>query len=191
MENLAYIRVSSLEQNPERQIANIKRYAQIDPDGWFIEKISGKTTKRPQLEALMKHTRKNDIIYIDSFSRLARSTKDLLYLISYFQGKGAEIVSLKENLNTSTPNGKLMLTIIAAINEFELDQLKERQAEGIAIAKAAGKYKGRKKIEITDEMKEFYKQWQNREITKSDIVKLTGISRSTLSRRFEEIENLS
>lgn len=156
MVNLAYVRVSAIDQNPDRQINNIEENAIIDPDGWFIEKISGKTTDRPQLDALKKHARKGDVIYIDSFSRLARSAKDLLNLISYFQDKGAEVVSLKENLDTSKPTGKMMLTVIAAVSEFELEQLKERQAEGIAIAKAQGKYKGRKEIEINADMEDFF-----------------------------------
>ncbi len=188
MTNLAYVRVSTLEQNNERQINNIKSRADIDVDGWFIEKVSGKNTDRVQLDALKKHCRKGDVIYIDAFSRLARSTKDLLELIEYFKSKGAEIISLKENLDTSTPNGKLMLTIIAAISEFEREQLLERQAEGIAIAKANGKYEGRKRIEITDELRELYSQWKKRKITKQEIVNITGISRTTLHRRFKEMD---
>lgn len=187
MVNLAYVRVSALDQNPDRQIGNIEERVKIDPDGWFVEKISGKTTDRPQLEALKKHARKGDVIYIDSFSRLARSAKDLLNLISFFRKKGAEVVSLKEDLDTSTPSGKMMLTVIAAVSEFELEQLKERQAEGIAIAKQQGKYKGRKKIEISEDLKEYFRLWQRREMSKAEVVKLTGYSRSTISRRFDEM----
>lgn len=188
MVNLAYVRVSALDQNPDRQINNIENTTTIDTDGWFIEKVSGRRTDRPQLEALKKHARKGDVIYIDSFSRLARSARDLLNLISFFQEKGAEVVSLKENLDTSTPTGKMMLTVMAAISEFELEQLKERQAEGIAIAKAQGKYKGRKKIKIDADMEEYFQQWKTRKITKAEVVKRTGYSRSTISRRFNELE---
>ena len=188
MVNLAYVRVSTLDQNPDRQINNIENTTTIDPDGWFIEKVSGRKIDRPQLEALKKHARKGDVIYIDSFSRLARSARDLLNLISFFQEKGAEVVSLKESLDTSTPTGKMMLTVMAAISEFELEQLKDRQAEGIALAKAQGKYKGRKKIKIDDELEEFFYQWKRREITKAEVVRLSGYSRSTISRRFNEME---
>lgn len=191
MVNLAYVRVSTLDQNPERQICNIEERVKIDQDGWFVEKISGKNTDRPHLEALMKHARKGDVIYIDSFSRLARSAKDLLNLISFFRDKGAEVVSLKENLDTSTPTGKMMLTVIAAVSEFELEQLKERQAEGIEIAKSMGKYKGRKKIEISAELKGYFELWKKREITKTEVVRKTGFSRSTISRRFSELESES
>lgn len=97
-------------------------------------------------------------------------------------------MSLKEALDTSTPTGKMMLTVMAAISEFELEQLKDRQAEGIALAKAQGKYKGRKKIKIDDELEEFFHQWKTREITKAEVVRRTGYSRSTISRRFNEME---
>lgn len=186
MSILAYVRVSTIEQNTERQEANISAHAEIDK--WFIEKISGKNTERKELKALIDYARSGDILYIDSFSRLARSTKDLLGLIDRFNNNGIKLISIKENLDTSTPHGKLMITMIGAINEFEREQLLERQAEGIAIAKAKGKYKGRKKIEVSDELKELHVKWLKREVTKSEIINITGISRATIDRRFKEIE---
>ena len=139
MENIAYVRVSTAEQNEGRQVEELKKH-QIDK--WFTEKVSGKDTNRPQLRAMLDYVREGDTVYIHDFSRLARSTKDLLELVEFFQNKKVRLVSNKENLDTSTSTGKLMLTMIAAINEFERENLLERQREGIALAKAEGKYKG-------------------------------------------------
>lgn len=187
MSNIAYVRVSTIEQNTDRQETSISKHVAIDK--WFIEKVSGKNTQRTQLTNMIDYARNGDTIYINSFSRLARSTKDLLELIEQFNSKGIKLISLKENLDTSSPQGRLMVTMIGAINQFEREQLLERQAEGIAIAKAKGKYKGRKKIEITEELKQYYTKWKCREISKKNIVEITGISRATIDRRFKEIDN--
>lgn len=95
---------------------------------------------------MIDFAREGNTIYVWDFSRLARSTKDLLELVELMQSKRINLVSVKENLDSSTPTGKLMLTMIGAINEFERANLLERQREGIAIAKAEGKFKGRKDI---------------------------------------------
>ena len=113
---LAYVRVSTIEQNEERQIEGLKKY---NIEKWFTEKASAKDTNRPELQNLLEFAREGDTIYIHDFSRLARSTKDLLDLVDTFNRKKVNLVSNKENLDTSTPTGKLMLTMIAAINEFE------------------------------------------------------------------------
>jgi len=197
MSNLGYIRVSTVDQNTQRQKESISRVVAIDR--WYEEKASGKNTDRPQLKAIMDYARDGDIdvhggtiytdtIYVDSFSRLARSTKDLLSIIEELEIRKVKLISVKENLDTSTPQGKLMITVIGAINQFEREQLLERQAEGIAIAKAEGRYKGRKKIEITDELIELHQLWTHRKITKKKIQEKTGLSRTTLHRRFKEIE---
>ena len=112
---------------------------------------------------MLNWVKEGDIVYIHDFSRLARSTKDLPDITEQLSRKKVHPVSLKENLNTSTPTGKLMLTMIAAINEFERQNLLERQAEGIAIAKKAGKYKGQKRIEIKD-FSRYYDMYMKREI---------------------------
>ena len=139
MSNIAYVRVSTAEQNEQRQVEALEKH---NIDKWFKEKISGKDTNRPKLKDMMEYIREGDTVYIHDFSRLARSTKDLLEIVELFNTKNVHLVSNKENLDTSTPTGKLMLTMIAAINEFERQNLLERQREGIAIAKKAGKYKG-------------------------------------------------
>ena len=124
---IAYVRVSTVEQNEARQIEALKKY---DVDKWFTEKVSAKDTNRPQLQAMIDFAREGDTIYIHDFSRLARSTADLLKLVEQLQAKGVHLVSNKENIDTSTPTGRLMLTMIGAINEFERCNLLERQREG-------------------------------------------------------------
>ena len=176
--NLAYIRVSTAEQNDARQRENLKNYG---IDKWFIEKISAKDTNRPQLQAMLEFAREGDTIYIHDFSRIARSTKDLLSIVEQLSGKGVHLVSSKENIDTSTPTGKLMLTMIGAINEFERTNLLERQREGIALARQQNKYKGRKAIQIPD-FQFHYQRYLRREISKSQLARELQISRPTLDR---------
>ncbi len=142
---IAYVRVSTVEQNEARQIEALEKYG---VEKWFMEKVSAKDTNRSQFKQMMDFAREGDTIYIHDFSRLARSTKDLLDIVELLQSKGIHLVSNKENIDTSTPTGKLMLTMIAAINEFERTNLLERQREGIDIAKRNGVYKGRKPFAI-------------------------------------------
>ena len=138
---IAYVRVSTVEQNEARQIEALEKHGINE---WFIEKVSAKDTNRPKLQELLKFARKGDTVYIHDFSRLARSTKDLLEIAEQLNSKGVDLVSNKENIDTSTPTGKLMLTMLGAIAEFERQNLLERQREGIEIAKREKKFKGRK-----------------------------------------------
>ncbi len=185
MSKIAYIRVSTEEQNEARQIDALKKY---DIEKYFSEKVSAKNTNRPQLQAMLEYIREGDIVYVMDFSRLARSTVDLLNLINVFQEKNVTLISLKENIDTSTPTGRLMLQMIAAINEFERANLLERQAEGIAAAKKRGAYKGRKKISLQSfpEFDSLYHAWQMHSITKSEIAKKLNVSRPTVDRLIEE-----
>lgn len=176
--NIAYVRVSTVEQNEARQVEALKKH---NIDKWFTEKVSAKDTNRTQLKAMLDYARDGDVVYIHDFSRLARSTKDLLDIVEYLGSKGVYLVSNKENLNTSTPTGKLMLTMIGAINEFERANLLERQREGIAIAKSEGKYKGRKAIDVPD-FEAHYQRYMSREINKSDLAKELNITRPTLDK---------
>ena len=178
---LAYVRVSTIEQNEERQIEGLKKY---NIEKWLTEKASAKDTNRPELQNLLEFAREGDTIYIHDFSRLARSTKDLLDLVDTFNRKKVNLVSNKENLDTSTPTGNLMLTMIAAINEFERANLLERQKEGIAIAKRKGIYKGRKAVSIPD-FKVYYNRYLQREISKSELAKELQISRPTLDKQIK------
>ena len=122
---------------------------------------------------------------IHDFSRLARSTKDLLDIVERLNHKGVVLVSNKESIDTSTPTGKLMLTMIGAINEFERTNLLERQQEGIAIAKRNGVYKGRKAVTIPD-FEKHYKRYANREVSKAQLARELGISRPTLDKLIAE-----
>lgn len=180
MAHIAYVRVSTEEQNESRQLEALEKRG---IDKWFTEKISAKDMNRPQLNAMLDYVREGDTVYIHDFSRLARSTKDLLAIVELLQKKQVDLVSNKENLDTSTPTGKLMLTMIAAINEFERQNLLDRQREGIAIAKREGKYKGRQVKQIDDAtFSAQYARYTRREINKRQLAEALSISRPTLNK---------
>lgn len=179
---IAYVRVSTVEQNEARQVEALKKYG---IDKWFTEKVSAKDTNRPQLQAMLEFAREGDTLYIHDFSRLARSTSDLLKMVELLQNKGVHLVSNKESIDTSTPTGKLMLTMLGAIYEFERTNLLERQREGVAIAKMQGKYKGRKEIKI-DDFGTQYQKYLNRELSKVQLAKALHISRPTLDKLIRE-----
>lgn len=181
---IAYVRVSTVEQNEARQTEALEKNG---IEKWFIEKVSGKDTNRPKLQEMLDYVREGDTIYIHDFSRLARSTKDLLDIIEQLQAKKVHLVSNKENLDSSTPSGKLMITVIAAIYEFERANMLERQREGISIAKREGKYKGGQVKRIND--KDFdhaYEQYKVRAINKSQMAKQLNISRPTLDKLLKD-----
>jgi len=181
--NIAYVRVSTIEQNEERQKVALEKH---NIDKWFIEKVSAKDTNRPQLQLMMDFAREGDCIYIHDFSRLARSTKDLLSIVEELQKNKVQLVSNKENLDTSTPTGKLMLTMIAAINQFERENLLERQREGIAIAKSKGLYKGRKTIARPDNWDDVIELWRQRKITAREAMKRLKLKATTFYKLLKE-----
>lgn len=184
---IAYVRVSTVEQNEARQIEALKKYG---IEKWFTEKVSGKNTNRPQLQQMLDFAREGDTIYIHDFSRLARSTKDLLDITERLQEKGIHLVSNKENIDTSTPTGKLLFIVVSAIAEFERANLLERQKEGIAIAKRNGVYSGRKPFKSDkDKFDTLYSQYISREINKTEFAKLLEVSRPTLDKLIREREN--
>ena len=183
--NIGYVRVSTVDQNEARQVEALKKY---DIEKWYSEKVSGKDLNRPKLQEMLDFVREGDTIFIHDFSRISRSVKDLLSLIDLLEAKKVHLVSVKENLDTSTPAGRLMLTMIGAINEFERANLLERQREGIAIAKAKGKYKGRKAIEIDNSFIDGYQRYLARKINKLQLAKELGISRPTLDKLIEQYE---
>lgn len=182
---VAYVRVSTIEQNEARQIEALEKHG---IEKWFTEKVSGKnTTDRPELNNMIDFVREGDTVYIHDFSRLARSTKDLLEIVEKLTAKGVHLVSNKENVDSSTPAGKLMLTMIGAIAQFERENMLERQREGIQIAKRNGAYKGRKAIEIdTDVFKVQYERYTRREISKTELAKVLKVSRPTLDKMIKE-----
>ena len=185
MANVGYVRVSTVEQNEARQIEALKPH-QIDR--WFVDKASGKNTDRPQFRAMLDYIREGDTVYVEDFSRLSRSVADLLNVLNDFDRRGIRMVSLKERMDTHTPQGKLFLTITAAINEFERANILERQAEGIACAKAKGIYKGRKRIERPQNWAEVYARWKRREITAKQAMRELSLKRNTFYN-FVKAEN--
>ena len=183
--NIAYVRVSTVEQNEARQVEALKEKS---IDKWFIEKVSAKDTKRPKLKEMLDFARESDTIYIQSFDRLARSTSDLLAIVETLQNKSIYLVSIKESIDTSTATGKLMLTMIGAINEFERANLLERQREGIAIAKQKGKYAGRKKIDFPIHWEEVYSKYKARELKANEVMEQLGLKRNTFYNLIKQYE---
>ena len=182
--NIGYIRVSTIEQNPDRQYSDLKKYK---IDKFFEEHASGKNTERPVLNEMLNFIREGDTLFIESFSRLTRNTADLLNIIETLKNKNVKIISQKENLDTGSPTGKMMITMIGAIATFERELILERQKEGIAIAKAAGKYKGRKKILPPANFETLYSLYLNRQIpTKKEFAKKCNVSLPVLERFIKE-----
>ena len=160
---VGYVRVSTVEQNEGRQLVTMEKY---NVEKIFQEKVSAKDTNREELNKLLDFVREGDTVVIHDFSRLARSTKNLLEIVELLEQKKVNLISSKENIDSSTPTGKLMLTMIGAINEFERANLLERQREGIKLAKEQKKYKGRKAIKI-DNFENYYNRYKNREFNKT------------------------
>ena len=182
--NVAYVRVSTIEQNEARQVEALEKY---NIEKWFTEKVSAKDTNRPELKAMLEFVREGDNIYIHDFSRLARSTKDLLEIVELLNQKKVNLISNKENLDSSTPTGKLMISVIGAINEFERQNLLERQREGIAIAKREGKFKGGQVKRIAeDDFNKYYDEYKTRKINKTELAAALKISRPTLNKLLKD-----
>lgn len=181
---VAYVRVSTEEQNEARQIDALKQY---DIEKWYIEKKSGKNTDREQLKLMLDFVREGDEIYIMDFSRLSRSVIDLLGVVQLLEEKKVRLVSLKENIDTHTTTGRLMLSVIGAIAQFERENLLERQREGIKIAKEQGKYHGKKPKQL-DNFPEVYREWKSGNITAVAASKLLGVTRATFYNRVKQYE---
>ncbi len=179
---IGYIRVSTEEQNEARQVEMLKS----ECDKIYIEKASGKDRNRPELEEMLSYARDGDYIVVESYSRLARNVLDLLNIVEEMEKKNIKFISKKENIDTSTPTGKLMLNIFASLSQFEREQLKERQKEGIAIAKANGKYTGRKALVLDEEeFKNYIDEIETNKIKITDVCKKLKISRSVFYKRYE------
>lgn len=176
--NIGYIRVSTEEQNPARQQALLH---ELGVDEIFIDKASGKNTDRPELQRMMNYVRKGDTVIVESISRFARNTRDLLELVEQLTSKEVEFVSKKEAIDTTTPTGKFMLTVFAAVAELEREYILHR--EGIAIAKAQGKYTGRVPLPTPDNFDDIVARWQRGEITAREAMRRTGIKCNTFYRR--------
>jgi DNA invertase Pin-like site-specific DNA recombinase len=176
---IGYIRVSTLEQNTVRQEVIMQ---ELEAEEIFIDRLSGKDTKRPELQKMMTFARSGDTVIVESISRFARNTKNLLALIDLLTAKGVDFVSKKENIDTKTPAGRFMLTVFGAVSELEREYILQRQKEGIAIAKEQGKYKGRKRIENTN-FDVVYDKWRAKEIAAVEAMKILSMKKSTFYRR--------
>lgn len=173
---VGYIRVSTYEQNPARQEVLMQ---ELGVEKLFLDKLSGKNTKRPQLQAMLEYVRESDTVVVESLSRLGRSVKDLIDINDELTKKGVALESKKEKIETLTASGRLMFNVIASIAQFEREIMLERQREGIAIAKAAGKYKGRKEIEKPSNWDEVIAKWKVREMTSTKAMEELGLKRTT------------
>ncbi len=182
MSKIGYIRVSSIDQNTDRQEVALK---ELKVDKNFIEKLSGKNTNRPELHKILDYVREGDVLYIESISRLARSTKDLLSLVQILQEKRVDLVSLKENIDTTTPQGRFILTIFGALSELERENILQRQREGIEIAKQNGKILGRPVIQKPKEWDKVITLWNRGEITAREAMKRLNMNRGTFYRRLK------
>ena len=178
MARIKYIRVSTEEQSTARQETDKGEYDKV-----FIDKASGKDTACPQLAKMMEYVREGDTIVVESYSRFARNTRDLLELVEKLHQKGVGFISQKESIDTSTPQGKLMLTIFAGLATFEREQLLQRQAEG--------RYKGRTPIAVdAGDFEKVYKQWKREEITARDAMSKLNLKPNTFYRRVQEYEKM-
>lgn len=175
---IGYARVSTEAQNLDRQIDAIKAYG---VDELYTEKMTGTKAHRPELDKVKLRMRKGDIIVVESLSRLGRSTKDLLNLLDEFDAKGIQLVSLKESVDTSTPTGKLLVTVLSAISQFERDLIVQRTQEGLKAARARGRKGGRP---ATDEkaIQKALKLYAANTHTTKEISGICGISVSTIYR---------
>ena len=185
MNTYGYIRVSSADQHEDRQIVIMQELG-IPNENIFKEKLSGKNTNRPELQKLLSILETGDRVVVESISRFARNTRDLLNLIDQLNNKGVEFVSQKEHIDTTTTTGKFMLTIFGAVAELERGYILQRQAEGITAAKLRGVQFGRPPSEVPDNFGELVKKWEQGQIKTDDIVNLCNMSRSTFYTKFKE-----
>lgn len=195
MAKVFYCRVSTAEQNEGRQIAAAQG---MKADKTFTDKATGANTNRPQLHAMLDYIREGDVVVVESISRLARSTKDLLDIVEQIKAKGAEFVSQKEAIDTQTPQGKFMLTVFAAMAELEKDQIAQRREEGIALRKAEDAarkvqgleplyYKGRQAIGIDERLfREEVRKWRSGEQTAVETMRRLNLKPNTFYRRVKE-----
>ena len=181
---VGYIRISTPEQNIARQEVLMQ---ELGVEKVFLDRMSGKNTDRPQLKQMLSFVRQGDTVIVESISRFARNTRDLLDLVEQLAAKGVEFVSRKEQINTTTPTGKFMLTVFGAVAELEREYILQRQAEGIAIAKANGVYKGRKPI-VRPEFETITAMWKSGRITAVEAMKRLNMKPSTFYRKVRQMK---
>lgn len=177
---IGYVRVSTIEQNEDRQLKGLEKFG---IDKWYIEKVSGKNTNRPEFQKMMSEVEEGDVIYVHALSRLARNARDLLNIQYELQEKGVDLVSNKESIDTATSIGRAFFGMLAVMNQFEREIMLERQAEAIAVAKEKGTYRhrGDKKIDV-ELFDENYSLYIDGNLTKVEFAKNIGVSRPTLDK---------
>ena len=180
-----YARVSAFDQNLDRQLVAADGRG-VPAANVFTEKLSGKDTKRPELQRLIAVVKSGDSVIVESISRFARNTRDLLDLVDKLNAKGVEFVSLKENIDTSTPTGKFMLTVFGAVAELERGYLLQRQAEGIKAARARGVHLGRPIIKPPVNFDNMVKHWERGKLSFSEVLAQSGLKEATFYRRLRE-----
>ena len=180
---IGYIRVSTQEQNTIRQEALMEA---LGVDEVYIDRMSGKNTNRPELQKMMEYVRRGDTVIVESISRFARNTRDLLELVERLTAKGVEFVSRKEAIDTTTPTGKFMLTVFGAVAELEREYILQRQREGIAIAREQGKYTGRKPIQ-RPEFEQVVRDWRSGRITAVEAMRTLHMSKTTFYRKVKRL----
>ena len=181
---VGYIRISTKDQNTARQDVLIE---QLGVEKVFTDKLSGKNTDRPELQKMMDFVREGDELVVESFSRFARNTRDLLNLTDRLKEKKVRFVSRKESIDTSTPAGEFMLTVFAALAQLERETTLERQAEGIAIAKAEGRMTGRPQKAV-DTFEAVYQEVKAGKKSAAQGARELGIARSTWYRKTKRYE---
>ena len=181
---IGYIRISSDDQNTARQEVLMQ---ELGVDQIFIDRISGKNLERPELKRMMTFVRQGDAVIVESISRFARNTRDLLDLVDQLTRKGVEFVSKKEAIDTTTPSGKFMLTIFGAVAELERDYLLQRQREGIEVAKTKGVYTGRKPVVHAD-FDAVVRKWHAGQITAVEAMKRLNMKPSTFYRKVKGVK---
>lgn len=185
---IGYARVSTDEQNEARQLESFADYSEKITKV-FTDKMSGKDANRPQLKAMLDYVREGDVVVVSDFSRLARSTTDMLQIVKELTDKGVALISIKEKVDTDTPQGRFILTIFAALAELERETILQRQREGISIAKKQGKYKGRKPLSFNEEQfRAECQKWRNGEQTATDTMKKLGIKRNRFYELVKKLE---
>jgi DNA invertase Pin-like site-specific DNA recombinase len=187
--NYSYERVSTVRQDERRQEISLEAY---HIDKRFVDKQSGKNADRPELQKLLDCIVKGDTVIVESISRFARNTKDFLNLMEDLEKKEVEFISKKENIDTSTPTGKFVLTVLAAMAQLEREIIVDRVREGLEKARRygtrSGKCIGRPPVILPDKFKELYPRMQAGKITKVDAAKELKIGRKTLYRWIEQHE---
>ena len=177
-----YARVSTKELNLDRQLDQLNS---AGVERIFSDKISGAKEQRPEPDKMLDALREGDTVVICSYDRLARSSKQLFDLAERFEREGVALVSLKEGTNTATPQGRFFFAMCAAMAQFERELIKERQAEGIAAAKARGRKFGRPSTDA-DKMDTALRLYQDGGLSVKEICERAGVSRAPLYRAIKE-----